>query len=235
MSYKVLYVEDELSLANIVKETMESRGFTVAHLQDGIKAIETIATFGPDVCLLDVMLPFIDGFSLGNRIRATYPALPIIFLTAKDSTKDIVEGFASGGTDYLKKPFSMEELMVRINNQITLQNRHGPKAENVIQNTVHTLGDFEFHPTRLELRHKEKIIKLSSRETEILNVLCVMPNETIDRRRLMQVVWGDDSYFISRNLDVYIRKLRSYFALGSGVEIITLKGKGYLFSVAAAV
>lgn len=235
MSYKVLYVEDELSLANIVKETMESKGFTVAHLQDGIKAIETIATFGPDVCLLDVMLPFIDGFSLGNRIRAAYPTLPVIFLTAKDSTKDIVEGFASGGTDYLKKPFSMEELMARIGNQIALQGKQDIKVENVMKNTSHILGDFQFHPTRLELRHKQSTIKLSSREAEVLNVLCAMPNETIDRRRLMQIVWGDDSYFISRNLDVYIRKLRSYFAIGSGVEIITLKGKGYLFSVATAI
>lgn len=231
MSYKVLYVEDELSLASIVKETMESKGFIVIHLQDGIQAIGTIASFEPDVCLLDVMLPFIDGFSLGNKIRAAYPELPIIFLTAKDNTKDIVEGFASGGTDYIKKPFSMEELMVRIGNQIALQNKQTPKAATSTKSINHIWGDFQFHPTRLELQYKEAIIKLSSREAEIMNVLSAMPNETIDRRRLMQIVWGDDSYFISRNLDVYIRKLRSYFANGSGVEIITLKGKGYLFSV----
>lgn len=230
MSYKVLYIEDETHLASIVKETMELKGYQVLHQAEGLKVIETIASFVPDICVLDVMLPYIDGFTLGNTIRKMYPELPIIFLTAKSQTRDVLEGFSSGGTDYLKKPFSMEELMVRIDNQVQIYKRKPGIKVNLKQREF-TFGNFTYNTDRLELKSKENIIKLSNREAEIMNIFCSHKNTTVDRRELMQIVWGDDSYFISRNLDVYIRRLRDYFATGEGVEIITLKGKGYHFSV----
>ncbi len=230
MSYRILYIEDEDHLASIVKETMELKGYEVLHQKEGLKVMETIPAFRPDICVLDVMLPYIDGFTLGNTIRKNYPSLPILFLTAKSQTKDVLEGFSSGGTDYLRKPFSMEELMARINNQVEIRRQTLPaRVEHKQKEFV--LGSFVYNPDRMELRRAEDSIKLSNREAEIMNIFCLHQNATIDRRELMQIVWGDDSYFISRNLDVYIRRLRDYFATGNGVEIITLKGKGYHFSV----
>lgn len=230
MKQKVFYVEDEHYLARIVTDTLQLKGYEVMHKKDGLALLENISSFNPDICVLDVMLPHIDGFSLGSTIRHLYPELPIIFLTAKSQTQDVLEGFSSGGTDYLKKPFSMEELMVRIDNQIRLS-----KATSVMQETFKTkdirLGTFVYSPARLELRGPAATIKISNREAEILNILCMHQNQTLDRRKLMQMVWGDDSYFISRNLDVYIRRLRDYFAATPEVSIITLKGKGYHFSV----
>lgn len=232
MKYRILYIEDEGHLASIVSETLELKGYEVQHYKEGTRILEQINLFQPHICLLDIMLPYIDGYSLGRTIRQAYPKLPVIFLTAKSQTKDIVAGFSSGGTDYIKKPFSLEELMARIENQIGI---HYPavdrRAGKSLPQEFH-LGTFRYAPQLMKLYTPEKEIRLSNRETEILNIFCLSPNEPIDRRELMKMIWGDDSYFISRNLDVYIRRLREYFAQGRGVEIITLKGKGYHFSIA---
>jgi DNA-binding response OmpR family regulator len=230
MSHKILYIEDEEHLAFIVKETLEIKGFQVTHLKEGTKTLEVIDKLNPDVCVLDVMLPYIDGFELGKKIRSQHPKLPVIFLTAKTQPQDVLEGFASGGTDFIKKPFSMEELIARITSQIQLS-KEGGGTISVKEQQHLTLGSFTFIPDKYELRNGLNSIKLSNREAEILNLFCMHTNTAIDRRDLMKIVWGDDSYFISRNLDVYIRRLRDYFATGTGVEIITLKGKGYHFSV----
>lgn len=230
MKYKILYIEDEEHLASIVKETLEIKGYCVQHQTEGTKILELITAFQPDICLLDIMLPYIDGYSLGRTIRQAYPKLPIIFLTAKSQTQDIVEGFSSGGTDYIKKPFSLEELMVRIDNQMSIMHQSGTAVQQAMPNEF-KLGQFRYAPQLMKLFTPDATIKLSNRETEILNIFCMSPNEPIDRRELMKMIWGDDSYFISRNLDVYIRRLREYFTKGTGVEIITLKGKGYHFSV----
>lgn len=231
MKYRILYIEDEEHLASIVSETLEIKGYEVQYHKEGTRILEQINSFQPHICILDIMLPYIDGYSLGKTIRQTYSKLPIIFLTAKSQTKDIVAGFSSGGTDYIKKPFSLEELIVRIENQVAIHyaNTNSNPARSVTQG-IH-LGSFKYTPQQMKLCLKDKEIRLSNRESELLNIFCLSANEPVDRRELMKMIWGDDSYFISRNLDVYIRRLREYFALGSGVEIITLKGKGYLFSV----
>lgn len=232
MKYRILYIEDEAHLASIVSETLEIKGYEVQHHKEGTRILEHITQFEPHICVLDIMLPYIDGYSLGRTIRQAYSKLPIIFLTAKSQTKDIVEGFSSGGTDYIKKPFSLEELMARIENQIAIHYPSGDsRSGKSLPQELH-LGGFRYAPQLMKLYTSDKEIRLSNRETEILNVFCLSPNEPIDRRELMKMIWGDDSYFISRNLDVYIRRLREYFAQGTGVEIITLKGKGYHFSVA---
>lgn len=231
MKYRILYIEDEAHLASIVSETLEIKGYEVLHHKEGTRILEHINQFEPHICVLDIMLPYIDGYSLGRTIRQAYSKLPIIFLTAKSQTKDIVEGFSSGGTDYIKKPFSLEELIARIENQIAI---HYPTTDSRSGKSLPQelyLGGFRYAPQLMKLYTPDKEIRLSNRETEILNVFCLSPNEPIDRRELMKMIWGDDSYFISRNLDVYIRRLREYFAQGTGVEIITLKGKGYHFSV----
>ncbi|PZF74046.1 response regulator transcription factor [Taibaiella soli] len=230
MSCRVLYIEDEEHLACIVKETMELKGYVVLHKKDGLKVLDAINDFQPDICVLDVMLPHTDGFTLGASIRAAHPQLPIIFLTAKSQTKDVLDGFTAGGTDYMKKPFSMEELMVRIDNQMRITGQQ-EKTGNSKSKPQMQLGSFIYTPEKLELKDGNNIIRLSAREAEILDIFCTHVNTILDRHKLMKLVWGDNSYFISRNLDVYIRKLRDHFITGSGVEIITLKGKGYQFSV----
>lgn len=230
MAIKVLYVEDEMHLATIVYETLQLKGFDVLHLQNGLELKNKLSEFKPDVCVFDVMLPHIDGFQLGQIVRNLHPKLPIIYLTAKSQTSDVLEGFNAGGTDYLKKPFSLEELIVRINNQHKLSsNKIDQKAPNPTK--PYKLGEFQYFPIKLELQHSSQNFKISNREAEVLNELCQNKNTVIDRRELMNKIWQDDSYFISRNLDVYINKLRSYFSIGTGVEIITLKGKGYIFNV----
>jgi len=225
---KILYIEDEPYLARIVKDTLELRGYEVLHKKDGAKIMEQVAAFGPDICLLDVMLPDIDGYALASHIRNLNPQLPIIFLTSKTQPNDIVKGFSSGGTDYLKKPFSIEELIVRIENQLKIMNR-GLPAQTLPDEVL--LKNYKFYPGKFELHTPSGIVKLSNRESQILGQLCAYTNAAVDRRELLQLVWGDDSFFNSRNLDVYIRKLRGYFAGADGIEIVTLKGKGYHFVV----
>jgi DNA-binding response OmpR family regulator len=223
---KILYVEDEIFLGKIVKETLESRGFEISMVTDGAHAISEFRKFNPEVCVLDIMLPHKNGFEIAEEIRVIDPMVPILFLTAKSQVEDVLKGFGSGGNDYLKKPFSMEELIVRIQN---LKNLVGKKKE--VSDAV-SLSTFTFYPTKQELVSSLKEpIKLSFRESELLKVLAENVNQKVLRKDILMRVWNDDSYFNSRNLDVYITRLRDYFKNDSGVEIITLKGVGYLFKV----
>ncbi|MGZ4035233.1 MAG: response regulator transcription factor [Bacteroidia bacterium] len=226
MKKKILYIEDEPFLSKIVKETLELRDFEVLLKEDGAQAISAFNSFLPDLCILDVMLPNTDGYTLGTHIRKLYPRLPIIFLTAKTQTQDLIKGFESGGTDYVKKPFSIEELIVRINNQLQLVNASPLPFS---QPDEMQLGKYRFLPAKMELQIGKSSIKLSHRESQVLSMLSSHRNSIIDRKELLLMVWGDDSFFNSRTLDVYIRKLRGYFAKDNEIEIITLKGRGYQF------
>ncbi|MCB9045538.1 MAG: response regulator transcription factor [Chitinophagales bacterium] len=229
MKTKILYVEDEKFLAKIVKETLELKNYEVLHLTEGTRIDEYLERFNPDICILDVMLPNKDGFSIGSYIHQHYPHLPVIFLTAKTQTADIIKGFASGGTDYLKKPFSMEELMVRIENQLRIKGIHTGTTDTIDEEII--LGHTKFYPALYELHKNGSVIKLSNRESQVLGQLSAHRNKTIERKQLLNAVWGDDSFFNSRNLDVYIRKLRGHLKDEDAVEIITLKGIGYRFVV----
>lgn len=231
MKAKILYVEDEPFLGKIVKDTLELKNYEVLMKDDGARVLEAFYAFNPDICILDVMLPNVDGFTLGEQIRKRNSSIPIIFLTAKSQTDDVLNGFKSGGTDYLRKPFSIEELIVRIENQFNLlkaKNDNLPPKMN--SESVH-IGQISFFPDRFELNNSKQIIKLSHREAQILNLFFSAQNQTIDRKEMLLSVWGDDSFFNSRNLDVYIRKIREYLSPESKIEIITLKGKGYHFLI----
>jgi DNA-binding response OmpR family regulator len=226
---KIWYVEDEPFLGKVVKETLEFRNYEVMLISDGAKGIDGLEEFAPDICVLDVMLPNVDGFTIGKKIREKFTRMPIIFLTAKNQVEDVVKGFESGGTDYMRKPFSIEELISRIENQVKL---HESSARSLkIENEIIAIGKFLWSPKENELTHDEKTVQLSHREAEVLNMLIAHANEIIDRKKLLKEVWGDDSFFNSRNLDVYIRKLRDYFSSDPSIKIITLKGKGYRFSI----
>jgi len=226
VSRKIFYIEDELFLGKIVKETLEKMGYEVLWERDGAKVLGHFKDLHPDVCVLDIMLPNIDGYSLCRTIRGMYPKLPIIFLTAKTTTADLVTGFEAGGTDYIRKPFSIEELIARIENQINLNNditAREPDSE------VITIGKYKLIPSRYELNSPAGLVRLSSRDMEILKILIANRNRITNRKDLLMIVWGDDSFFNSRNLDVYIRKLRQYFRSDPSIQIKTLKGQGYLF------
>jgi len=227
MNTKVLYIEDELFLGKIVKETLESQDFEVIWETDGARVMNRFNNFHPDICVVDIMLPNIDGYSLCRQIRGLYQNLPIIFLTAKVETADLVKGFEAGGTDYIRKPFSMEELIVRINNQLNLTKTNG--SHPVDNDHAINLGSYTFFPGKYELNAPSGILRMSQRDQQVLSMLCANINRVTDRRELLLSVWGDDSFFNSRNLDVYIRKIRTYLREDSSIEIQTIKGKGYLF------
>jgi len=229
MKKKILYIEDEPFLGKIVKETLESQDFEVLLKNDGALVMNVFKSFIPDICILDVMLPNVDGFTLGLHIRSQYPKLPIIFVTAKIETDDLIKGFESGGTDYIKKPFSMKELIARINNQMNILQAN--RQVNNVKNIKIELGQFVFLQDKYELIINNKIKKLSLRESQVLTILAAHRNQTVARKTLLMSVWGDDSFFNSRTLDVYIRKLRSYLSEDPHIEIITLKGEGYHFIV----
>ena len=226
MSIKVLYVEDELFLGKIVKETLESRGFEVAMETDGATVMKTFHKEQPDVCVLDVMLPHRNGFELAEDIRNENDDIPIIFLTAKTQTEDVIKGFRTGGNDYIRKPFSMEELIVRIENVLRVK-----KDATVIPITTDTLavGKYIFNLNRQVLAGNGEEKKLSYRESELLKYLWQNRNSIIERKDMLNAIWGNDSFFNSRNLDVYITKLRNYLKADTSLEILTIKGIGYRF------
>lgn len=221
---KILYVEDEPFLGRIVKESLESRNFEVVMVTDGKLAQSVFEKNNPDICVLDVMLPSKDGYSIAKDIRQVNPATPIIFVTAKNQTEDVLKGFESGGNDYLRKPFSMEELIVRVTNLLQLtQKTTKANPENIV------LGKYEFNPRRYELKYADTVKKLSHREATLLQILFDNKNATVQRKDILMKLWGDDSFFNSRNLDVYITKLRDYLKEDPSIEIITIKGVGYHF------
>ena len=229
MKRKVYYIEDEQFLGKIVYETLEQQGFEVRWETDGAKVISGFKVFSPDVIVLDIMLPNIDGYTLCRQIRSMFPNIPIIFLTAKVETADLVKGFDAGGTDYMRKPFSIEELIVRIKNQMEIVS--GIKSPSIPKSEDIKLGAYVFKPSMYVLEAPSGKINLSQRELEIIQILVANVNQVSDRKDILMTVWGDDSFFNSRNLDVYIRKLRGYFSKDPKVQIQTLKGKGYLFLV----
>jgi DNA-binding response OmpR family regulator len=228
MAIKVFYVEDEMFLGKIVKESLESRGFEVIMEGDGAKATGLFKKSNPDICVLDVMLPNKDGFTIADEIRELNETVPIIFLTAKTQTEDVVKGFTIGGNDYIRKPFSMEELIVRIQN--ALHNKTGNNQK--ITGDNFTIGKYNFQINRQVLSTGKEDRKLSFRESELLKVLYENREKVIDRKDILNLLWGNDSFFNSRNLDVYITKLRSYLKEDPSLEIITIKGIGYRFVVA---
>jgi DNA-binding response OmpR family regulator len=227
LAIKILYIEDELFLGKIVRETLESRGYEVAMESDGGKGTYLFKKTNPDICILDIMLPNKDGFEIADEIREINEEVPIIFLTARVQTEDVVKGFAAGGNDYIRKPFSMEELIVRIQNLL----RNKSEGGNRIQGDNVSIGRFIFQVNRQVLNNGKEDRKLSYRESELLKLLYENKEKIIDRKDILNLLWGNDSFFNSRNLDVYITKLRSYLKEDPRLEIITIKGIGYRFVV----
>ncbi len=224
---KILYVEDEVFLGKIVKESLESRGYEVHMEADGAKAFDLYRACTPDVCVLDVMLPNKDGFEIAEQIRSVNADVPLLFLTAKTQVEDLVKGFKIGGNDYIRKPFSMEELIVRIDN--TLNKKLSAPAN--LNQEVLQVGKYQYYIHRQVLASDGAEKKLSYRESELLKILFENRDRIIDRREILNLLWGNDNFFNSRNLDVYITKLRGYLKEDPNLEILTIKGVGYRFLV----
>ncbi|WP_298779966.1 response regulator transcription factor [uncultured Polaribacter sp.] len=218
---KVLLAEDEASLGMIVKESLETRNFVVFHAENGEEAFESYQQENPDILVLDVMMPKKDGFTLAKEIRVKNKSIPIIFLTAKSQTIDVLEGFNHGGNDYLKKPFSMEELIVRIK---SLLDRIELKTN--IENIK--IGKFSFNSTKQTLRFlSETAEQLTHREAQLLFYLHEKKNEVLDRTFILNKLWGNDDFFNARSMDVFISKLRKKLKKDKNIKIINIRGYGY--------
>lgn len=217
----ILLAEDEAALGMIIKESLESRNFEVLFCEDGVEAIETFRKNSPDLLVLDVMMPKKDGFTVAKEIRSENKHIPILFLTAKSQTSDVVEGFSSGGNDYLKKPFSMEELIVRMQN--LLQRQQLQNSE-----TVFTIGSYHFHFKKQTLQYnEERAVQLTHREAHLLFHLNNNKNEVLDRSVILKKLWGDDDFFSARSMDVFISRLRKKLSKDETIQIINVRGYGY--------
>lgn len=220
---KVLLIEDELLLGRIVTESLEIRGFQMFHARDGQEGLQAYRRMAPDIIVMDIMMPQMDGISLLKEIRKTDQRTPVIFLTAKSQTADVVQGFESGGNDYLKKPFSMDELIVRIR---ALLNRQA--AAPPLRQQRFSIGTFTFDYDKQSLSQGEQApVLLSHREAEILLRLCLRKNQVMERRDVLTDLWGDDNFFNARSMDVFISKIRRYFREDPSVQIVNIRGVGY--------
>lgn len=220
-SITILLAEDEPALGMIIKESLETRNFKVLLCDNGEKALEVYKTKQPELLVLDVMMPKKDGFTLAKEIRALDDTVPIIFLTAKSQTRDVVEGFTVGGNDYLKKPFSMEELIVRINN--LLNRAQLQKTSDILQ-----LGDYTFDFPKQTLQFKDETsIQLTHREAHLLFHLIKNKNQVLDRSLILNKLWGNDDFFNARSMDVFITKLRKKLSEDKSIQILNVRGFGY--------
>ncbi len=218
---KILLAEDEASLGMIIKESLETRDFEVLLCNNGVEALKTYQNESPELLVLDVMMPKKDGFTLAKEIRAIDDAIPIIFLTAKSQTQDVVEGFTIGGNDYLKKPFSMEELIVRIHN--LLNSTQLQKKTEILH-----IGNYTFDFPKQKLRfNDEESIQLTHREAHLLFHLIKNKNEVLDRSVILNKLWGNDDFFSARSMDVFISKLRKKLKQDNTIEILNVRGFGY--------
>lgn len=223
MSRNVLLVEDDPALGYVIRDGLAARGFQVSWCTDGVAGHQAFQAGSFDVCLLDVMLPRKDGYSLAQDIRKTNPQVPILFLTAKSMLEDKISGFTAGGDDYLVKPFSMEELVLRM--EVFLRRTASPASE------VMTLGAYRFDPRNLTLHHPTGDKVLTQKEADVLGMLCRHRDRVLKREEILKSVWGDDDYFLGRSLDVFISKLRKYLKEDPSLEIVNYHGVGFRLEV----
>lgn len=219
---KILLVEDDLNLGTVLKEFLGVKGFEVIHSLNGDDAIKIFKQNRFDICVLDVMMPKVDGFTLANNIKQI-SEVPLIFVTAKSMLDDKIEGFKIGADDYITKPFSMEELILRINAVLKRTSRNVESK----QKTEYKIGNYIFNFDKRILTHKTNDQKLTSKEAELLKLLCMNKNDLVERSDALKKIWKDESYFTSRSMDVYITKLRGYLKADPTIQIVNVHGSGF--------
>jgi two-component system, OmpR family, response regulator len=219
---KILLAEDDMNLGKVLTTYLEAKGYSVKHATNGESAYELFCTSDLDICIVDVMMPLKDGFTLAKEIRKMDKQIPIIFLTAKSLPQDMVYGLSIGGDDYITKPFSMEVLLARL--EALIRRTYGSEEGDVqpIQ-----LGSIVFNVSHQSLLINGEEKKLTTRETELLMMLIQKKNDVLDRGYALKKIWGDDSYYNARSMDVYITKLRKLFAPDPKVQIINVHGIGF--------
>lgn len=219
---RILLCEDDENLGMLLREYLQAKGYTAELCVDGEAGYEAFLKNTFDICVLDVMMPKKDGFTLAQDIRQTNQEIPIIFLTAKTMKEDILEGFKIGADDYISKPFSMEELVFRI--EAILRRVRGKRNSEA---TIFNIGRFIFDTQKQILSIDGKSKKLTTKENELLSLLCMHANDILQRDFALKTIWIDDNYFNARSMDVYITKLRKLLRQDNDVEIINIHGKGY--------
>lgn len=220
---RILLVEDDPNLGMVLEESLEMQDYIVTLCVDGQTGQAEFFKGNYDLCLIDVMLPKKDGFTLAKDIRTVNEAVPILFLTAKAMKEDRIEGFRIGGDDYITKPFSMEELLLRIQAVLKRSGRESSREER----DRFSLGEFILNYKKRELIRREKIRKLTHKEAELLRLLWLYSNQILERDTALNLIWGDNSVFNARSMDVYISKLRKYLKEDKRIEILNVHGRGF--------
>ena len=226
--FKILLVEDDDALRFIVKDNLEQRNYQVSVAENGEVALNLFQEQKFDLILLDIMLPKIDGFQVAQKIRKTDEQTPIIFLTARSMTEDKITGLTIGGDDYIPKPFSMEELLLKI--KIFLKRSQSQPVFRENSNQI-TIGRYLFQPDDLTLSLNGEIRTLTMKEAELIRFFAENANKVLSRNEILEKVWGSNDYFLGRSLDVFISRLRKYFSEDPGIRITNLHGIGFRFSV----
>lgn len=220
--FRILYAEDDATLAFLTKDNLE-QSYDVEHCDNGESCLNTFKTQTFDICILDIMLPKMDGFELATEIRKINSDIPILFLSAKTLKEDRIKGLKLGADDYLVKPFSIEELLLKI--EIFLKRSH----KNSLKATVYNIGKFRFDPQNYEISSSDSKTVLTQRESELLNFFINNKNVVLKREQILTALWGDDDYFMGRSLDVFISRLRKILSTESTVSIENIHGIGFKF------
>jgi DNA-binding response OmpR family regulator len=220
---KVLLAEDDSNLGMLLKNYLSAKSYDTTLLVNGVQALEAFSRQQYELCILDIMMPEMDGLTLAREIRKIDPAIPIIFLTAKSQKEDVLEGFRTGADDYITKPFSMEELLYRI--QAILKRTAG--IQTARKEAMYTIGNYTFDPLKQMLVFSGQSVKLTTKESELLELLCRHRNEILERNFALKSIWIDDNYFNARSMDVYITRLRKYLKNDPAVKILNVHGRGY--------
>ena len=222
MKAHLLYVEDDTSLGFVTRDNLELQGYQITHCADGKSALEAIQNNKYDLCIFDVMLPEIDGFTLARELRKFDMQTPIIFLTAKSLKEDKIEGLRLGADDYITKPFSIEELILKVEVFLKRSKILEPQSP-----TNYRFGIFEFDHSNLALSHNGSSETLTQREADLLKLFLDQPNQVIKRSDILTQLWGEDDYFLGRSLDVFISRLRKYLKKDESLKIENIHGVGF--------
>jgi DNA-binding response OmpR family regulator len=220
---RILLAEDDNNLGLLLKEYMTAKNYEITLAVNGLIALEDFKKKCFNLCLLDIMMPEMDGITLAKEIRKINPEVPIIFLTAKNQKEDIIEGFVTGADDYITKPFSMEELIYRI--EAVLRRTVNPSPSRKADS--YSIGSYIFDPVKQLLHYKDQTIKLTTKESELLELLCQQGSEILERNFALRTIWIDNNYFNARSMDVYITRLRKYLKKDPSIKILNIHGRGY--------
>jgi DNA-binding response OmpR family regulator len=220
---RILLAEDDNNLGLLLRNYLSAKDYETDLFINGSLALKAFPTRSYSLCILDIMMPEMDGITLAREIRLTNKEIPIIFLTAKNQKEDIIGGFKSGADDYITKPFSMEELLYRI--EAILRRTTSPVIPK--NNESYTIGGYSFDALKQMLVYKDQTIKLTTKESELLELLCRHGNEILERNFALKTIWIDDNYFNARSMDVYITRLRKYLKKDPSVKILNIHGRGY--------